>query len=272
MLPRVRPRELSPTEREARQVQAAARREAVERDFNQTFRVHGKPYPDPAVLAEEEAHKSAFRLPLSLEKKIPPGALPWYSILHELMENKDLSVFHYLTPTRDHRYDDSYSPFDLVLAPFDKCNKENYYTMAAAGITHHLEGEKSFYTLAEFEKEFFLFLTFRRFKMFRHYKTWCNFSIWKIRVAERKRFRAQEALSHKLLLLHPTFHEALVKVNTLCEEVAELRSDPFVVGRTQSMSAVLRSSKQLADKCRGEIVATMVQIEDICTHTCAKVQ
>lgn len=69
---------------------------------------NGRPEPDMEARAAELAHVSEFKLPLQLERIIPPDAMPWYKRLRELADNPDLPDFYYLCPVRDYRKDDSY--------------------------------------------------------------------------------------------------------------------------------------------------------------------
>lgn len=49
------------------------------------------------------------------------------------------------------------SPFDLEIRSYVDIDRHNFYTMSSQGVTHMLDGEAEFYTLEDFEKEFFLF-------------------------------------------------------------------------------------------------------------------
>ena len=169
------PRKGAPATKTVEEVAAAEQRsrelmDRAAREMELVWRQHGRPMPDLAERERELNHVSEFRLPLSLDEILPSDALPWYRKLRLLAENPDLEDFYYLCPVKDYQKDDSYSPFELVIKNYTEVDQSNFYTMSSQGVTHMLHGEADFYTLEDFEKEFFLFQTFRRFKIFRHFK------------------------------------------------------------------------------------------------------
>ena len=69
-------------------------------------------------------------------------------------------------------------PYDFNVKEFDN-NKEEYMPISSRGITHFVEGEGTFLTLDEWEREFTLYDRLRKIRFFAKYKIWKNFLLWK---------------------------------------------------------------------------------------------
>lgn len=111
LLPRALPPAMTPVtdaQREEWRREALVAERRVKYEMDQILKAHGPPLPDAEQARREEEHVSKFKLPLELEIQIPPDALPWYSRLRELADNRDLQEFYYLTTVRDHHTDDAY--------------------------------------------------------------------------------------------------------------------------------------------------------------------
>ncbi|CAG9467054.1 unnamed protein product [Pedinophyceae sp. YPF-701] len=226
--------------------------------------------------AQEEArreaelnHTSQYHLPLDLEELLPESALPWYRKLRWMMENEDVTEFLYMVPVRDYETDDNYNPFELRVVPHTRVNKKNFYTLSTKGVTHVLEGECDFWTLQEFEKEFFLFLTFRQYKIFRHYKAWWCFSRWRLLIRREKMERARDHLQRHLFMLQPTYRPALLAAQSACVALGTMSlsvlSDD---GGPRSVARFRSLQQRRSEEVKRAISDTLEDLERIVLWTC----
>ena len=61
-------------------------------------------------------------------------------------------------------------------------------TISSRGITHFVDGEGTFLTLDEWEREYTLYQKLRKIEFFSKYKIWKNFLLWK-RLMRREKMK-----------------------------------------------------------------------------------
>ena len=232
------------------------------------------PVPNLEDLGKELNHVSKFKLPLKLEQLLPAQAVPWYRKLRYLADNEDLDDFYYLTPTKDYRTDDDYNPYELVICEHHQVDKNNYYTLSAHGVTHILgEGaDCDYWTLSGFEREFFLFLSFRQFKIFRHYKSWWFFARWRALVKARKIHKAKATLEQKLFLVQPVYQDVLQQVGEACQELEEIPMTPLSKSSSiRAMNDLRDVQRSMSAEAKTRIQLMLDDLEDLTFDACETV-
>ena len=148
------------------------------------------------------------------------------------LEDVAAGNFVYLRPLQDPMVRNMY---DLQASTHEECDPHDYFTLSASGVTHFVGVASSdFVSLPQFEREFRLFHSIMRIPFFRKYRAWKAFTQWKKGISGRKMRNASQSLVDELFLLNPTLKSTLMRLRTLCAEVADYGL--FNVDKTKTYS------------------------------------
>eukprot|EP00232_Nephroselmis_pyriformis_P011415 CAMPEP_0182884162 /NCGR_PEP_ID=MMETSP0034_2-20130328/18822_1 /TAXON_ID=156128 /ORGANISM="Nephroselmis pyriformis, Strain CCMP717" /LENGTH=443 /DNA_ID=CAMNT_0025017337 /DNA_START=79 /DNA_END=1407 /DNA_ORIENTATION=+ len=117
-----------------------------------------------------------------------------------------------------------YNPYALDVVPFSQVDPNDFYTMSVRGLTHYVDGGNAdFTTLEQWEREFQLFNAMSVLKVFKLFRIWKGFTLWKRGVRQTKVNRAKAALQKDLFQLNSVFQPSLMRVRQLCHGISVQR-------------------------------------------------
>ena len=106
-------------------------------------------------------------------------------------------------------------PYDYMVKEFDY-QREEYMTISSRGITYFNEGDGTFLTLDEWEREFTLYQKLREIEFFAKYKIWKNFLLWKRLMRINKMKTYQASLHRELFMLDDQLRLPLLEIRQAC--------------------------------------------------------
>ena len=111
---------------------------------------------------------------------------------------------------------DMYNPYDLVVVPHNDIQHKQYFTVSAAGVTKFDEGESEFVGLKAWEREFRIYHKLAKLDVFKLYKKWKSFDVWR-KLVRRTTMQAYKThLSENLFILNPDLSRPLRDVRDIC--------------------------------------------------------
>jgi len=155
--------------------------------------------------------------------KLGPAAnLSYVKLIYTLREYPNTEDFVYLNRMNSNPYE--YDPYSLEVMPFAAIKQDDFYTMSVRGITHYQDGiSVDFATLDQWERELQLYSSLKGLRVFRMYKLWKSFRLWKRAVNQAKFSKARESLKRNLFLLSPVFQKPLQRFHCLCYDLSHMR-------------------------------------------------
>ncbi|KAK9815239.1 hypothetical protein WJX72_000483 [[Myrmecia] bisecta] len=145
----------------------------------------------------------------------------WHSFLTTLRRHPGCMEFIYLNPVTSSAH--AHNPYDLQIVPHQRVTPRSYFTMSAAGVTHFQRDLADFTPLDQFEREYFLYTRLVRLPLFRQFRLWKCFALWKRAVRVRKTKDCKITLERTLFLLNPTFRQTLLQLRNACCDLWTLR-------------------------------------------------
>lgn len=105
----------------------------------------------------------------------------------------------------------------------DNLSKLEYMTVSASGIVHfNSNGEASFLTIPEWEREKILFQKLKKIKFFKQYFIWKSFSAWKSKMKRTRIFKTSETLANELFFLDQELSKPLLNIRTTALSIANM--------------------------------------------------
>jgi hypothetical protein len=97
-------------------------------------------------------------------------------------------------------------------------------TISSRGIVHTVDGDETFITLDEWEREYKIFNKLKYIKFFNHYKLWKNFMLWR-KLRRRTNFKKKRNyLEKNLFLIDEKLSLPLLDIKSICFDV-QLRAN-----------------------------------------------
>ncbi|GIL64289.1 hypothetical protein Vafri_18269 [Volvox africanus] len=119
---------------------------------------------------------------------------------------------------------DVVSPFELVVVPFEKVDRSDYWTMSALGAVH-VEGGRTeggeFIPLGEWMRLNTVYGLLRKMRFFRHFLLVRTFRRWRANVKRTAFERTRSAVAARLFFVSPTFQPALMKAARLVQAMRD---------------------------------------------------
>ncbi|KAJ8609534.1 hypothetical protein CTAYLR_006022 [Chrysophaeum taylorii] len=167
----------------------------------------------------------------------------------------DTGSFLYLTHARGAQC--SGSAYDLIVVGHSEVESHNYFTLSCNGITHFSGYNSDFTPMRQWEREYGLFHRIRRIPFFAKYRAWKTFSVWKKNVKRGKIRASITALRASLFIFIPSLREALIKIQTLCQETLRMKLVEAEPGKTYELELFEREQEQLqSDRAKTLVVFT----------------
>ncbi|KAH9600450.1 Dynein heavy chain AAA lid domain [Trypanosoma melophagium] len=157
--------------------------------------------------AESEKEKAAVtELPIA-----EVSSIPRFTKLRSNAPNE----FTYLV-MRPRGIRDPYNPYDLQVVSHKDIDPSNYYTISATGVTKFSRNEVEFIELQTWERDCRIFNQLRELDVFRNYKKWKSFLLWRGLVRNHAMSNCKTFLTRNLFLVHPHLSGALQTVRRMC--------------------------------------------------------
>lgn len=141
----------------------------------------------------------------------------WYTQLLYYKANPETLEFSYMVLTNPNSI--VYKPYDLVVVPHAKVQRDFYYTMSAEGVVHFHGNETSHVSLCEFERSFFLYKQVSQMQFFAQFRLWKAFRLWCTYICRNKANKASQTLAKRLFYLHKFFGPCLQALVRTCGEL-----------------------------------------------------
>ena len=92
-------------------------------------------------------------------------------------------------------------------------------TISSRAIVHSLDGEETFISLEEWEREYRIFYKLKEIQFFNHYKMWKNFMLWR-KLRRRTNFKKKQSfLKANLFLADIKLCDPLLNIRSICYDV-----------------------------------------------------
>lgn len=109
---------------------------------------------------------------------------------------------------------------------------DEYMTISARGIVHSIDGEETFITLDDWQKEYEIYNKLKKIKFFNHYKLWKNFMLWR-KLRRRTNFKTKKSFLEKyLFLIDEKLRQPLLDIRSICHDISN-RASLIELGLTQ---------------------------------------
>ncbi|KAF5218447.1 dynein heavy chain [Trypanosoma cruzi] len=141
------------------------------------------------------------------------GSIPRFTKLRSNAPNE----FTYLV-MRPRGIRDPYNPYDLQAVSHKDIDPMHYYTVSAAGVTKFSGHEAEFIELHTWERDCRIFNQLRQLEVFRDYKKWKSFIVWRGLVRNHAMSNCKTFLTKNLFHVHPQLSGALWAVWRTCLE------------------------------------------------------
>ncbi|KAJ9531588.1 hypothetical protein QJQ45_014947, partial [Haematococcus lacustris] len=184
----------------------------------------------------------------------PASELPYVKLIYTLREYPNTEDFVYLR--RMDRNPSQYDPYALEVVPFASLQQQDFYTMSVRGITHYVDGQTlDFATLNQWERELQLFGALKQLRIFRLYKLWKGFRLWKKAVNEAKFSAAKAALQKNLFMLSPVFQKPMRQLHSLCLDLSTRRLHALQPGHCYKLQEFVGQQVEQQLVCEEQLAA-----------------
>lgn len=95
-------------------------------------------------------------------------------------------------------------------------------TVSGNGIVHYINGETTFLTIPEWEREMRLFQKIKKINFFQKYTSWKTFSSWKTLVRRKMIMDTSDFLNKELFLLDDQLSRPLLEVRKVTQEIQKM--------------------------------------------------
>ncbi len=147
-------------------------------------------------------------------------------VLNKLRQSADNTEFVYLRP---YKLDEMtpLNPYHLEIVPHSDVRSDDFFTLSSFGVTHFQNGKPDFTELEQWKREHYLFNALIKINVFRKYRLWKTFKVWRDQVRYNKISHCKRLLEKNLFTLNSTFQLSLLRIRALCAENAKARLYSF---------------------------------------------
>eukprot|EP00899_Mesostigma_viride_P007437 jgi/Mesvir1/16695/Mv15092-RA.1 len=230
---------------------------------------------DATMVDAQHSHRSARPgtpnkgVDVSADKARPGDGVgtAYISLMYALKQYPSSMEFVYLRRAYIDRT--SYNPYALEVVPFHMLDPNDFYTMSSRGITHYVDGGNADFTsLEQYEREYELFHAMTQLKVFRKFRSWKGFSLWRRAVRRTKLARARTQLEKNLFSLNPIFQVSMGRVRQLCFGLSCVRLHQLVTGLMYSLRDFLAAQHEQQDNVSQQLASfaadTLAAVKSAC--------
>ncbi|CAH8497721.1 unnamed protein product, partial [Dicrocoelium dendriticum] len=166
------------------------------------------------------------------------------------LREKPSTRFFYLTPALPRR-STNYHYYNLKVAPYEKLNKNNYFTLSLHGCTHITTTDEIEYVpLDRFESEYKAFMEIRKIPTFARYRLWKGFIRWRKVIRYAKMDQCRRHLRDNLYIANSSLRPALLNVREMCYRISDMGLCKLEKGKTYTLLEFLTNQvNQLNEVC-----------------------
>ena len=150
-------------------------------------------------------------------------------------------------------------------------HKEEYMTVSASGIVHfNVNGEATFLTIPEWEREKILFQKVKKIKFFRQYFKWKSFSAWKTLMKRTMIFQTSETLSRELFILDKELSQPLLDIRTTALMISSMDIIKMTTDVPRSLEMFVDEQKNHRNILKNQLNRSTVDIKAKLMDSCEK--
>jgi dynein heavy chain len=193
----------------------------------------------------------------------------YIALMETLRQYPNSTEFVYLSRVDMSKDSTNYNPYALEMVPFNAADPNDFYTMSVHGITHFVDGSNAdFTTLDQWEREFQLFNAMRQLNVFKRFRKWKGFSVWRGTVRSTKIRRAQTVLEKTLFQLNPVFQKSITEVRRLCFDLSYLRLSKLKIGQLCTLDEFVNAQRDVREEVIDKLAAfgttTIATVDEAC--------
>ncbi|TGZ67987.1 hypothetical protein CRM22_004505 [Opisthorchis felineus] len=174
-------------------------------------------------------------------------------IIQALREKPEIKFF-YLTHALP-KSSTKYHYYNLKVAPFDKLNRNNYYTLSLHGCTHVvINDETEHISLERFETEYKTFMNICKIPTFARFRLWKGFTRWRKVIRYMKMDQCRRHLRDNLYIANSSLRPALLNVREMCYRISDMGLCKLEKGKTYTLLEFLTNQVN--------------QLNEVCTRLC----
>lgn len=163
---------------------------------------------------------------------------------------------------------DVYNPYDLQVATHKDIAPTHYFTVSAAGVTKFDDGEAEFMELKAWEREHSIFHNLVQLDVFKRYKQWKTFQVWRKLVRTTTIQSYKSHLSDNLFHLHPSLSSALRVVRKICLDFLTQNNLYVVAQETRTLDGFCSTLNNHLNFQRNRLDRTVKEIRDEIEKAC----
>ncbi|KAI5075579.1 hypothetical protein GOP47_0009655 [Adiantum capillus-veneris] len=199
----------------------------------------------------------------------------WMSFLNLLRQNPDYPEFIYLQPAKASR--STFDPYDLDIVAHNEVSSPYFYTMSSAGVTLFRDLDAEFISLDEWETDFEYYKCIMKLNVFRQYKLWKTFYIWRRFVRKKLQRLSRKSLIKQLFSINPILQRVLLQICQMSLSIAELHLfhyergtvyllEEFIGLQEKRRRSILERLMEVSEHAVGDVkdacVAVLIKIEE----------
>ncbi|EAX96982.1 Dynein heavy chain family protein [Trichomonas vaginalis G3] len=172
--------------------------------------------------------------------------------------------FVYLEPQNIE--EDENNPTRLRIVPPSKINKNDFWTISLAGLSHVKNSVVDFIPLEDWLRSCELFKKIMKIPFFKHYHQWKNFTAWKRSVLRNEMNTSMSALRDHYFLVHPILRPSFFQIQKEIQSLHQIKLFSFRGNSLYTLEEFQHQSDhylaEITEKLNGfiERVTEMVQV------------
>ncbi|OON20089.1 dynein heavy chain, region 2 [Opisthorchis viverrini] len=172
----------------------------------------------------------------------------------QALREKPAIKFFYLTHALP-KSSTKYHYYNLKVAPFDKLNRNNYYTLSLHGCTHVVTNDETEHiSLERFETEYKTFMNICKIPTFARFRLWKGFTRWRKVIRYMKMDQCRRHLRDNLYIANSSLRPALLNVREMCYRISDMGLCKLEKGKTYTLLEFLTNQVN--------------QLNEVCTRLC----
>ncbi|OAF67572.1 hypothetical protein A3Q56_04705 [Intoshia linei] len=168
-------------------------------------------------------------------------------VVVDIVRNFKNDTFLYLVPTCSHS-NVKYDYYNLKVVSYDKIDKNNYCTISKHGVCRmRKDDETEFIKLDRWEIEILSFNSLIKIKLFKHFRMWKAYTVWKINVRHKNTREAAKYLEENLFILKDSLRPAILNVREMCYRMSDMSMCQFDELKTYDLDSFIETQcKQIS--------------------------
>jgi len=189
--------------------------------------------------------------------------------LQRLRQDPDSTEFVYLRP---YRVDETMpiNPYHLEIVSHADIDEANFFTLSSFGVTHFINGKPEFSELEQWKREHYLFNAIVKIPVFRQYRTWKTYKVWRDSVRYGKMRKCSKVLQKDLFCLNPSFQDALLQIRGMCMDLKKIKLLNFEPGILYTLENFFHSQQAQRSNIIGQLSDFWVAVIDVARGACVE--